>query len=308
MKKTAVVIGASGFVGSALTRRLIREGITVHGIIRAGTKSLWRLDGIQKKIVLHDIGLSKPALTTLWKKVKPMYIFHTATYGSYPTQQDAADMITANVAGTYTLLDSLRDVPYTNFIVTGSSSEYGKKGTSMSERDVLDPNNFYAATKAAQTHLCTAFAKVYNKPVTVLRLFNVYGPYEEKGRLVRSVIESVLSNVPVKLAAGNEARDFVFVEDVADACMTAARRKTSAGEIFNIGTGVQTTIRELAEEVIRVTGRNIPILLHAYPGRVWDTRHWKADTKKTRRVLRWKVSHTLEKGLKKTIRWYEKNV
>ncbi len=309
MKKTAVVIGAAGFVGATLTRRLLREGMNVHGIVRAGSKSLWRLDDVRGRITLHDTGISKPEeLKKLWKKMKPSYIFHTATYGSYPSQLDAYDMIAANVAGTYSLLESLRDVPYVNLIVTGSSSEYGKKINPMNEHDVLEPNNFYAATKAAQTHICTTYAKVYNKPVTVLRLFNVYGYYEEKGRLVRSVIESVLSNSPVRLATGKEARDFIFVEDVADACIVAAKKKPATGEVFNIGTGVQTTIRQLAEEVLRITRRTVPIVTGAYEGRVWDTHYWRADMKKTRRVLHWKPEHSLGQGLRKTIAWYAKTL
>lgn len=309
MKKTAVVIGASGFVGTALTRRLVMKGYRVHGIVRSGSTSMWRLADIKKKIVVHEIGLSDvKVLHELWKKIHPDYFFHTATYGSYPNQNDGNGMIEANIAGTFNLLESIHDIPYTNFIVTGSSSEYGKKMKPMNEKDLLEPNNFYAATKAAQTHLCVTYAKVYNKPVTILRLFNVYGPGEEKGRLVRSVIESVLSNVPVKLATGNEARDLIYVDDVADACLVAAGKKGYEGEIFNIGTGIQTTIHDLARLVVRLTRKKVPILLRAYPGRVWDTKYWKADTRKTKKMLKWRAKHSLEQGIKKTIAWYSKQL
>jgi len=304
MKKRSVVTGGAGFIGANLVHRLVSEGQDVHVITRLGG-SLWRIDDILKKVTIHNIGFDdQNKLQKLCLKLQPQSVYHLAAYGSYPTQQDVRQMVVTNIVGTMNLLESLVPVPYENLIIIGSSSEYGKKRFRMKETDALDPNNYYAVTKAAQAHLASVWAAMHDKPVTILRLFNVYGYYEEKGRLVRSVIESPLKGEPIKLATGNEARDFIFIDDVVDACCHAARRKIFRGEVFNVGTGVQTTIYELAKLVVTIAGIKVPIQRNAYAGRSWDTRHWCADMEKTKRTLRWKPCNTLSSGLKKTIAWY----
>lgn len=307
MGRKAIVTGGSGFIGANLVNKLLEKKFQVH-IITRENGDLWRLNDIKNKITVHQGILNDcVSLKKLFKKNSPFTIFHLAAYGSYPFQQDVETMIDVDIKTTYRLLECLRQTKYDNLIIAGSSSEYGKKSKLMDELDLLEPNNFYAAAKAAQTHFCQVFAKTYNMSLIILRLFNVYGPFEEEGRLVRSVIESVLNNKPVRLATGKEARDFIYVEDVADAFVYAASKKKIKGEIFNIGTGKQTTIKTLAQEVFRLMKMKPKILLNAYKGRKWDSYNWKADVDKTNKILGWKSNVSLEEGLLKTIKWYEQN-
>ena len=307
MKKKVLVTGGSGFVGANLTRRLLAHGYEVHAIVRKGG-NIWRLKGISNKINVYPGALDNlQKLERLIKKVNPRLIFHLSTYGSYPKQQNIQAMIDTNLTCTLDLLMASKEINYDRLIITGSSSEYGKKRRPMKESDIPEPNNFYAVTKVAETHLAQVFAKTYQKPVTILRLFNVYGPFEEEGRLVRSVIESALSLRPILLGSGEEARDLIYIEDVVDALLAAAKRKNiGPGEVFNIGTGVQTTILELAKQVVGLTKSSSKIKLNAYPGRPWDTKHWAADMIKTKNQLRFKARHNLLSGLTKTIEWYKK--
>ncbi len=309
MTKTILITGGSGFVGAGIVRKLVREKWDVHVILRKGS-SLQRISDIADKIKIHyDLLHKSRELSALMKKKSPFAIYHLATHGAYPNQHDAQTMIDINVKGTMNLLQSLVGIDYKHLIVAGSSSEYGGKDNPMKETDYLEPNNFYAATKAAQTLLCQAFAKKYKKSVAILRLFSVYGPAEEKGRFVRSVIESVLSNKKILLASGKEARDFIFIEDVVRAFLhTTKQKKRFDGEIFNIGTGIETTTHQLASHIVSLVGRNIPIQRNAYQGRSWDVYHWRADMTKTNRILRWKPSYSLDQGLAETIQWYESNL
>lgn len=305
MKKQIVVTGGNGFIGATLVRRLLKNNYDIHVLIRKGA-NLWRLQEIIKQITIHeDILVKKNSLKKILSSISPFAIFHLATYGSYPFQSDVKRMIEINLMGTLYLLESLSEIPYSHCVVAGSSSEYGKKDHPMHESDILEPNNYYGALKTTQTHLCQVYAKTNHKPLTILRLFNVYGYYEEKGRLVRSVIESALKKEPIFLATGKEARDLIFVEDVADAFVTTLRRKPFEGEVFNIGTGIQSTIKKLAKLVLKLTKNEVPIKLGAYPGRTWDTTCWVADMKKTYSLLKWKPKYSLEHGLKKTIIWYK---
>jgi nucleoside-diphosphate-sugar epimerase len=309
MKRPIIVTGAGGFVGANIVHRLVDDGFTVHALVR-GDSNLWRLDNIKNKLIIHSGLLHEPVkLKHAIDKIKPLAIYHLATYGSYPKQTDVNQMVATNVTALINLLDATQDIPYVRFLVSGSSSEYGKKNTPMKESDIPKPNNMYAACKLAATNIILMHARAKAKPITVLRLFNVYGPYEEPGRLVRNVIAWVLSSQPIKLATGREARDFIYVSDVADAFIQATRidRKLD-GEIFNIGTGRQTTIKQLAREVIRLTRLKVPIQTGVYEGRVWDSFRWQADTAKTRKILKWKASVSLESGLQKTITWYKQRM
>src|SRR3989344_6686747 len=306
--KEVIVTGAGGFIGASLTRKLVFQGWRGHVLVRE-QRVLWRLEDLQQKIVVDRGVLEKPKiLSRLMRSLQPRYVYHLATYGAYPSQQDVGKMIKTNIEYTNVLFKSLIDIQVKAIVVAGSSSEYGKKEKSMRESDMPEPNNFYGSTKAAQTYLSLVAAKTHSLPIVVLRLFNVYGPYEEKGRLVRSVIESVLAKKEIHLATGKEARDLVYVDDVVNAFIHASQKKVVGGEIFNIGTGRQTTIHSLAKKVIELTGISVPIILGVYPGREWDTYHWKADVTKSQRTLGWKAKYDVEKGLKKTILWYRKNL
>lgn len=306
-RKSVVITGGSGFVGANLAH-ILHTQYDVHVITREQS-NLWRLVGIQDALTIHPVGLHDvQRLHNLFQRIRPDYILHTATYGAYPTQQDTDEMLNININGVLHLFEALSDIAYSRCIIFGSSSEYGKKDKPMKESDMLDPNNMYAVTKATQTHLARYYAQVHNKPIAIFRLFNVYGPMEEKGRLVRNVIEAALRHEVIKLATGKEARDFIYVEDIAAACIKAFSGAMKPGEIVNIGTGVQTTIYELARTVIRLTDSTSSIQCGAYAGRPWDAYHWKASMKKTKDILSWKSTTTLAAGLRKTITWYKQQL
>src|SRR5580704_8577485 len=119
MKKSIVVTGAGGFIGANLVRTLIGNKYIVHAITRPESK-LWRLQDITENIHIHPIGLDdKKSLQKLMKQISPFAIFHLATYGAYPSQQDADQMIKTNINGTYNLLESIKDINYSQCVVTG---------------------------------------------------------------------------------------------------------------------------------------------------------------------------------------------
>lgn len=305
--KRIIVTGGSGFVGANLVHKLVSKGYEVHLLVNKNS-DLWRLRNIEQQIsVHHDVLRNKSKLSKLIKTILPYAVFHLATYGSYPSQKNISQILKTNIIFTNNLLEVLINIPYKQFVIAGSSSEYGKKDRAMRETDMLDPNNFYAAAKAAQTHLAITYSRIYNKPACVLRLFNIYGYYEEQGRLVRSVIESALANKPILLSTGKEARDFVFAEDVADAFIHTLNLPSIYGEVFNIGSGVQTSIKELAEKIKQIVVSKSEIKLNSYPGRVWDSMHWRADVSKAKKIFGWQAKISLTQGLKKTIVWYIRN-
>jgi nucleoside-diphosphate-sugar epimerase len=151
-------------------------------------------------------------------------------------------ILDVNVLGLWNLLDACNEVGYELFVNTGSSSEYGKKQYAMRETDQLAPDSFYAVAKAAQSLLCQHCSNSSDRPIVTFRLFSVYGPYEEPGRLFPNIMRAVIEGHSLNMVTPDTARDFIYVEDVVRAYLMIDKLKQLRGEVLNVGTGVQTSL------------------------------------------------------------------
>lgn len=304
--KNVLVTGGSGFVGANLVRALIKQNAKVNLFLRPEAQT-WRLKDILKQVKVHPVNITNPAaVRRVVKKIRPQVIFHLAAYGAYPTQTGIMPAIQTNILGTVNLLEAFRNINCT-FINTGTSSEYGYKQKPMKETDVLEPTFPYAATKASATLVGQVFAKQFNRPFVTLRPFSIYGPWEEPSRFIPTIINNCLTGQPIKLTPGKEVRDWVYVEDMVRAYLLAGIRPDLSGEIFNIGSGKQTTILATAKTIIKLIDRPVELKIGAYPPRIWDTNFWVADRSKAKKMLNWEPQHSLVQGLKKTIDWFKTN-
>lgn len=308
-KKSVFITGASGFVGANVTRELLKRNYDVHVLNR--TKKLsWRLKDIKDFITIHNGDITDfKSLKKSLSKIQPDYIIHLAAYGAYHYQTELDKIIEVNIEGTKNLLDASKDIPYKCFINTGSSSEYGFKDKPMKETDFCDPVSYYAATKLAATQICKIFSQQNNKPIITLRLFSVFGPYEEPTRFIPTISKSLITKETIKLTPGNQRRDFIYVDDVSDAYLkTLSLNKKIQGEIFNIGTGKEYSNDEVVQKLFEAVKDKTKIEKGAYPKRTWDTPHWRANISKTKKQLQWKPMHSFEKGLRKNYSWFQKNL
>jgi len=305
-RKSVLITGGAGFIGANLVRKLALLNYDVNLLIRPST-DLWRLKKILPQFKIHTIDISDiKNLKKTVTQINPKIIIHLATYSQYRNQADFKQMVETNIKGTLNLLTASKDIDYDIFINTGSSSEYGIKNTPMKETDLLEPISFYAATKASTTVLCQVFAKEYQKPIVTLRPFSVYGPFEEKERFIPTIIKSVIENKTIKLTPGNQRRDFINVQDVVDIYVkTIEKGKSLAGQILNMGTGVEYTNDEVVKTLFKITGKKVKIEKGAFPKRLWDTSHWVADVSKTKKLLNWKPGFTLEEGLRNTFNYFK---
>ncbi len=307
-KRVYLITGATGFVGSCLLRELIARGERVHTILRKEAK-LWRIKDILGQTKVHINNLSDLGkLSKLVKKIKPDVIYHLATYGAYPSQSDADLCIKTNISGTWNLLNATADIDYELFVNTGSSSEYGFKAAPMKETDLLEPASYYAVTKSSQSLLCSYFAKKNRKPVVTFRLFSVYGQYEEGSRFIPTLLKSLYFHKKMSLVSPKIARDWIYVGDVVDAYLLINKLSKYGGEVFNIGTGVQKTIKEVVESAVEATGEKTTFKWKGMKSRIWDTDYWVADTSKTAKLLKWRPKVGLTEGLSLTWKWFEKNL
>lgn len=304
MSKRFLVTGATGFIGGSLVRRLAAEGQEVH-ILTRQSSSRWRINDVLDRVVDHHADLRDGQLIhSIISQLRPDIIYHCGAYGLAPRQHDAIELAGSNLVGTVNLVEALMEVGYECLVNTGSSAEYGLKAQPMAEEDSLEPNNVYGATKAAATLYCQAVARSSQQPILTLRVFTPYGPYDMPSRLVPSVIRKCLAGEDLELSSGREARDFFFIDDLVDLYIRVPDTHWSPGEVVNVGSGTQHTVRDVAAKVMQFTGAQVQPHWGAFPPRTFDTEHWVADIAKVKSTFGWAPKIDFDEGLRRTIEWH----
>lgn len=303
-----LVTGATGFVGACLTRRLLGMGHEMHAFVRQ-TANKWRIADIAPHIVLHDVDLRDAhAVEQALHSIRPGNIFHLATYGGFSFQEDVDAIYAANFTGTVNLVHACQKVGFDRFIHTGSSSEYGMKTGHMKEMDLLEPLGDYAVSKAAATLFCRSEALQKGLPIVTLRIFSPYGPWDDPKRLIPYVIASLLGgNVPA-LSNPASVRDFIFIDDVIDAYLAVMDAAITAGEIYNVGSGVQTGLGEVVNRIVRAIDNGIKPRWGAEPPRRLEPAEWVADVGKIKTHFNWEAATSLDEGLQQTISWMSEHL
>ena len=303
--RRVLVTGAAGFIGANLAAALHRAGAEAHGLARRST-GRWRLDGLGARLATHECDLTETdRLTTILREIRPHVVFHAAAAGHHhPTT--AADRFAAlrdTVVGTVSLAEALAAAGGARLVYLGSSLEYGPALVPLEESREPAPTTFRCATKASATLLCRQMTRESGTPVILLRLFSVYGPWESASRFVPTVMRALRSGADLPLTRPGIRRDFIYVDDVIDACLLAGSSMSGLGEIINIGSGRQWSNEELADLAQRVAGVRIRVRSGAFPPRPADAGHWVANIEKARAFLGWSPKRSLEQGLTETWRW-----
>ena len=301
--KRALVTGATGFVGANLAARLVADGHDVHLLARPGSDR-WRLRGVEEHAPVREVDLTDgDAVDELVGAIAAEWVFHLAAHGGYSWQTDPRRIVATNVHGSLNVVEAALRVGFESFVNTGSSSEYGFKDHAPPETEWLEPNSYYAVAKASGTLLCSFVGRSRGVRMSTLRLYSVYGPYEQPGRLVPTLVLHALEGTLPPLVRPEIARDFVYVDDVVDAYLLAAECG-SPGGVYNVGTGVQTTLGEAVEAARRVFGVAAAPQWGSMTERDWDTSVWVADSRKIRAELGWEPRDGFDDGLAKLGRWF----
>ena len=303
--KNVIVTGGTGFVGANVVRRLVRDGHHVHLLVREEYND-WRIRDILPHLQIHLTNLlDADELRTKVTAIRPDWVFHLAAYGAYSWQNDLHAAIQTNLLSTVNLVEACRGAGFDVFINTGSSSEYGLKDHAPAETEWIDPNSYYAVTKASATLFCRYTANRYNLCIPTLRLYSVYGPYEDRDRLVPKIILHGLHGTLPPLADPEVARDFVYVGDVEAAyLLLATQPEGKAGEVYNLGTGAQTSLREVVALARKLFNLSVEPHWGTMPNRVWDTNIWRANNTHLL-AIGWRSEYTFEQGLQETARWFQ---
>lgn len=309
--REVLVTGATGFVGSNLVRRLISQNFQVHILIRKTSKP-GRISDISTKLKTYEVDLVEAVkLKKIVQKINPKIIFHLAAKSIFSSQKEDnhQEIIKSNFLGTVNLIQALQDVDYQCFANIGSSSEYGIKNHPMRESDVCQPVNVYGVSKLSSTVFAQMIANIYQKPIITLRLFSPFGPFDDQRRLIANTIVSALKNRDLFLTQPSVVRDYIFVDDVVNACLVCISKTSKfSEEIFNIGSGQQQTIGEVVTKITKLTNSKSRLLWGKLPVINLEPKIWQADLTKTEKLLGWKPKYSLDEGILKTVEWFKKNL
>ncbi len=301
----AIVTGAGGFIGANLVRCLLAAGHEPVAVLRPGGNT-WRLGEISSHASQVSVDLrDPPAVKRVVRDLQPDVIFHLAAHGAYSWQKDFDTMLSVNVRATEALLVAAREVG-ASLVLAGSSSEYGYQGHAPNETERVDPNSHYAVTKVAATHLCRLAAATGGPQAVTLRLYSIYGPWEEPGRLMPTLVQRAAAGGWPPLVGPEIGRDFVWVEDACDAFIRSATTVLpDSGAVLNVASGTQTTLEALVATARRVLHVQAEPVWGSMPARSWDTSIWVGDPGLAEQLLGWKVSTSLADGLKRMASWFE---
>ena len=297
-----LITGAAGFLGTALSNRLAREGHSVRGLDDLSTGDP---NGLSPEVhfTRGDVN-DRPKLWTLLQDVDCVYHLAARVLVSesvlYPREYNQV-----NVGGTVTLMEAMRDVGVKRVVFTSSGAVYGEQDIQPVPEDCRpNPQSPYAVSKLAAEYYVNTIGRLSKIETVCLRVFNAYGPGQHlpaaHAPVVPNFLKQALANGTLVLhGSGKQTRDYVYVDDVVNALVAASSADRVDQKIINVGSGVETTVQDLVEMVIEATG--------AHPQTVFNQRDDRgpnrlcADLTLARDLLGYQPQIPLEKGLRLTL-------
>jgi dolichol-phosphate mannosyltransferase len=227
---------------------------------------------------------------------------HLAAVGAVARDDDELErLFAANALAPASLARALAAAGCRRLVTAGSSSEYGPVAGPMAEPGPCAPDDAYGVAKLAGGQLARLVGRELGLETVHLRLFSVYGPREDPRRLVMSVVRALLAGRTVPLTPGRQVRDFVYVDDAAEALLAAAFQAGVEGLTVNVGSGIETTVRDLCLHLADATGGHHLLRFGALPYRDPERFEWRAATALAERSLGWTARTELQSGLRRTI-------
>jgi UDP-glucose 4-epimerase len=304
-----VVTGGAGFIGSAITRKLLDEGarrVVVIDNLLSGSEC--NLEEIRSRIDFQNADIRN------YEEIAPLIrdaavVFHEAAIPSVPRSiEDPVPSHDVNANGTFNVLRAAKEGAVGRVVYAASSAAYGDtevlpKVESMTPQ----PKSPYALQKLLGEYYCNVFFGVYGLETVSLRYFNVYGPRQDPGSPYSGVLSlfmkaALARTAPTIFGDGEQSRDFTYVDDVAELNLKAARAKGVAGKVYNGGNGGRITLNQAWALLQKIEGIDLPARYG--PPRAGDVRDSQADTTLALRDLGHAPRYSFEDGMRVTLDWY----
>jgi NAD dependent epimerase/dehydratase len=315
MTDRVAVTGAEGFIGSHLVEALVRRGHRVRAMVLYNMFSShgW-LDVLDADIMDQvDVVFGNVCDPASVRQVVEgaAVVYHLAALGSVPYSYCAPrSFVDTNVIGTLHVLEAVRACRTPRLVHTSTSETYGTARTvPISEAHVLQAQSPYAASKVAADKLVESYHLSFETPAVTMRPFNTFGPRQSARAVIPAIIiQLAAGSRQLKLGALDPTRDFTYVTDTAQAFVDLGEAPASAvvGELFNVGSGTDVAIGQLAEDIARLMGVDADIIEDTQRLRPKDSEVMRlvCDASKLRDRSGWQPRHTRDEGLRQTVEWF----
>ncbi len=302
--KKVLVTGGGGFIGSHLTRRLV----DLEAEVAVLTKYESIVDNVRLAALWDDILPIEGDLRNLDSlrslvDFAPEVIFHLAAYnhvgGSFRHYSEALE---CNGNGTANLLNAYQD--YERFVYISSSEVYGAQTVPFIETKIPQPVSPYAIGKYTGELYCRMMMAELGQPITVLRPFNAFGPYQSTRAVIAEIIMTCLNNDPVRATEGTQTREFNFVGNLVDGMVLGATTDSAIGQIINIGAAEEIAIRDLIITIKEATSSSSELQFGSLPPRPTEIPRMRCDNMLARDILGWTPEVDFSSGLDSTVKWF----
>lgn len=316
-KEKILVTGADGFIGSHLTEALVRDGYDVRAFVQYNSFNNWGwLEHVSQEVKSNIEVFSGDIRDPHGVKKSMMdrtTVLHLAALIGIPFSYHSPDTyVDTNVKGTLNILQAARELNIRKLVHTSTSEVYGTaQYVPIDEKHPLQGQSPYSASKIAADQLAYSFYNSFDLPVVTLRPFNTYGPRQSARAVLPTIIIQLLSGKnKIKLGAQHPTRDFNFVKDTVSAFIAAIEGNLGLGEVINIGSNFEISIKQAADEIAKILNKDLEIISddsRLRPEKSEVDRLW-ADNTKAQKILSWKPSYSeitgFNRGLVETIEWF----
>jgi NAD dependent epimerase/dehydratase len=311
--RKVLVTGAGGFIGSHLTERLVHLGARTRALVRYNSSgSFGWLDGSPCKKDVEVIAGDIRDLDIVQRAVQQVeYVFHLAALIGIPYSYHAPiSYVRTNVEGTVNVLQAALNADVNLVVHTSTSEVYGTaRYVPIDENHTLQGQSPYSASKIGADKLAESFYLSFNLPVSIIRPFNTYGPRQSARAIIPTITVQALTQPAVSLGNLEPLRDLTYVEDTVEGFIEIAQHTEAIGQVINIGSGQEISIGDLAKTILKLMGKDIPVIRdkQRIRPRGSEVERLCADTRKAQQLLGWSPSNSLKQGLMKTIEWIQLN-
>jgi nucleoside-diphosphate-sugar epimerase len=306
-----LITGATGFIGSNISKHLINKNYEVYGLTR-GKGVNWRLEDVKTEIRMETANiLSYSRLRDIAAAIKPDGIIHCAQYGAYPQENNAREMYDINLGGLFNIMELINEFNINWLINSGTCFEYLGSNERLLEISETRPDSHYGIFKSSCTNLLSLYSKKLKSKAITLRIFQAYGPFEPKGRLAPYVIHNLIKGDEIKLNNPKLERDFIYVADISTAFEKSimALDHIENHEVLNIGTGRGVSIEEFVIAGKNVMNSKSNIIIGNFTQKPEDfVNRLVADNSKAQQILKWSPEHDLKGGLIEYSGWMKKRL
>ncbi len=295
-----LVVGGAGFIGQHVVKKALEKGFNITVLSKNDHNTIDKLDGVT--YLTADIRHKVSLLTILEDKVFE-YVINLGGYVDHANYSNGGDEVyDVHFNGVRNLVDCLDKSKIKGFVQIGSSDEYGNNPAPQSEAQREAPISPYSCAKVAATYFLQTLYKTEKFPAVILRPFLVYGPGQGEERFIPQIIKGCMNNQKFPTSKGEQLRDFCFIDDFVRAVFSALDNDDVYGEVINVSSGKPISIKNIVDMIVDIFGFGKPQFGQiAY--RDGENMTLYANIDKAEKLLGWKPSVSLEKGLEETIKW-----